>query len=460
MFYKLSPELSLRGWDKLPYAVVKKGIAQPEFISAEQFKVLDLCNGAIDVDAVLIDKQQKQFLQQLTEQKIVVSSDTQDKILPKQEYHKYPARYIQMAHWSITGKCNYRCKHCYMSAPDAKYGELSHEECIKIIDEFAECGVRNISITGGEPLVRKDFWQLVDYMLEKELNIPIIYSNGKLVTDELLDEFEKRGIYPEFNMSFDGVGWHDWLRGIDGAEKYAVDAFTRCHKRGFPTGAEMCLHQKNKHTLRESVNLLAKLGCEHLKTNPVADVGAWLLHSENNSLTLPELYELYLDYIPHYFKDGAPLDIMLGGFFMGEKGSNKYIIPSKKFADDCNPDGVCICGHARLVMYISADGHALPCMALSGMDIQDKFPNVTETGLQKALTDSFYMDTINITLKDYLDENSECAECAHRHICGGGCRASALQGSVNYYSKDPATCLFFKGGYEQKIEDCLNGLVP
>lgn len=57
----------------------------------------------------------------------------------------------------------------------------------------------------------------------------------------LLDALEARGIRPEFNMSFDGVGTHDWLRGIDGAERDVERAFLLCRERGFPTGAEMRL---------------------------------------------------------------------------------------------------------------------------------------------------------------------------------------------------------------------------
>ena len=91
-------------------------------------------------------------------------------------------------------------------------------------------------------------------LLQRGIRITTIYSNGKLVTDKLLDELEQRGIYPEFNMSFDGVGHHDWLRGIPGAEEAVKEAFVRCRKRGFPTAAEMCIHEDNKHTLRESVN--------------------------------------------------------------------------------------------------------------------------------------------------------------------------------------------------------------
>lgn len=106
---------------------------------------------------------------------------------------------------------------------------------ISIIPQLAECGIMNVNLTGGEPLVRDDFLEIVDGLLEC------------------------RNIHPEFNMSYDGVGWYDWMRGIPGTEKAVDRAFALCRDMGFPTGAAMCLHRLNMHTIRESVNHLASL---------------------------------------------------------------------------------------------------------------------------------------------------------------------------------------------------------
>ena len=68
----------------------------------------------------------------------------------------------------------------------------------------------------------------------------------------------------------------------------------------------------------------------------------------------------------------------------------------------------------------------LPCIPLTGTEIQDEMPDILETGLIEALSDSRYLKLIDMRLEDILRENEECNQCEHRLYCGGGCRATAL----------------------------------
>ncbi|MBR2718396.1 MAG: radical SAM protein [Clostridia bacterium] len=460
MFYKLHENIFLRGWEKLPYALVEKGAGRPVFITAREMQALQLCNGLIDVSLSVIPRELRDILAEAEKRGMIIPCQRGDTIDAEQVYRLYPARYIRTAHWSITGRCNYRCKHCYMSAPDAKFGELSHQQVMDIVRQLIECGVMNVSLTGGEPLVRKDFLEIVDALLAGGIRITTIYSNGKLVTDRLLDELDDRGIHPEFNMSHDGVdGWHDWLRGIRGAERIVEEAFLRCREKGFPTGAEMCIHQGNKHLLRATVNCLAELGCRSLKTNPISNVGAWKEGGYGQSISLEELYQVYLDYIPRYYEDGMPLSLQLGGFFSADaENPGDYDIPSMKNSKD--PTKTCVCGHARQVMYISAEGRALPCMSLSGLEIQEEFPLIPEIGLSQCITESRYMQLIDTRAREVLEHNRECQECPHALNCLGGCRASALETTPgDVMGIDRAACLLFKGGWVEKINAVMKDIL-
>ena len=115
---------------------------------------------------------------------------------------------------------------------------------------------------------------------------------------------------------------------------------------------------------------------------------------------------------------------------------------------------MCICGHARKVMYISAEGRALPCMALSGMDIQKEFPLIPELGLAKCITESRYMRMIDTRASEYLAHNPECAACEYAKTCLGGCRAAALELTPeDILAPDMYACELFKGGWAPRIKE-------
>ncbi len=455
MYCKLKENLCLRGWDLLPWAVVKRPRNDVSFIrDKDEFAALELCNGLIDLDGALIPQKQKDIIKMALERGIVEECEYGNTITEDQKYKKYPNRYIRCAHWSITGKCNYRCKHCYMSAPEAKFGEIDSETLMDWLRQIDEAGILKISITGGEPLIRKDFWEFIDEIVKRKIYITQIYSNGALVNEKLLDGLAERGLYPEFNMSYDGdEGWHDWLRGISHAGETVIRAFDLCHEKGFPTGAEMCIHKGNMHLLRQSINTLAAHHCRSVKINPVAETELWARYGQDMTITMEELYQLYLDYIPQFFEDGMPIGLQLGGAFMCRKGRPNWFIPLEKYdgSDKCLRQTVC--GHARQTLYISAEGRLLPCMSLSSGDIQNDYPLIQEVGLRQGLVNSTYMKLIDTRVEDFLKHTTECGECEYAKICAGGCRASSLTyGGTDIMAPDPACCMLFKEGWAEKFK--------
>ncbi len=463
MYYRLKDNYLLRGWKKLPYAILDKKTRGAVFMTGEQFAALQFCSGTMAEECALVFPQHKKMLEELLKEGVVEKLESPKPLNKEQEYIEYPSRYVKTAHWSVTGKCNYKCKHCFMSAPHAKYGEISHENCMRIIDQLAQCGVQSVSLTGGECLIRKDFLEIVDRLLSHGINIHTIYSNGWLVNEKLLGELEFRGIHPEFNMSFDGVGQHDWIRGIDGAEEAVIKAFKLCKEKGFPTAAEFCLHKKNAHTLRESINLLSSVGCRALKISPVMATGEW---ERNNfgeyTLSMKETYDVYLDYLPHYYEDKKPLELMLSGMFFSMPQKAVYLIPGQKCRIDIDASNFCMCGHARCNLYITAEGRMAPCMPLSGSDeLLQKLPNLCEVNLADALDDSYYMDLVNARLSEYLAHNKECADCKWKNACCAGCRGNAMQDSGgDYFGIDKGACLLFKGGYRDKLISLIEKIAP
>ena len=452
MQYILSAHYALRGWQRLPYALVDLDTNNVTFLSQERFLLLFHCDGSYEISASALNDRHTAALQEYITAGVVTACVEGDALQEEQRYRQYPARFKESAQWSITGNCNLRCRHCFMSASEAALGQLETEKCLDIVTQMAECGVGKVSLTGGEPLIRRDFWQIVDALLEKNIKITTLFTNGFLINAALLDEFEVRGIRPQIQISFDGIGCHDWLRGIAGAEKAAIAAFSLCRDRGFQTSSALCMNRRNADTLAESVRLLASLGCSGLKVNNTNQAGEWLNES-GEYLNDDECFQIYMRYIPQFFADGAPISLMLDGMFAWLKDEGKAFVPYEHSCAEGMETRQLLCAHARRELYISPQGKVLPCMSMAGMAMENHFPNLFETPLREILGDSAYMEYVDTRLDAYLHHNPMCSRCEYRLRCCGGCRALATANNEeSLLFRDARACSFFKNGWAERIE--------
>ena len=457
--YLLHPGYAFRGWKKLPYALQYLYRERTEFFLEEPYRLLLACDGETEIHYDELTQEQKAQYDRWEHEGFIKQVFHNEKLRDYQRYVFYPARFKESVQWSITGKCNFKCKHCFMSAPHAVQGEPTWEELMVMLDAFERCGVRNLNLTGGEPMFRKDFWQLVDEIHRRHMFIPSLYSNGMLITEKFIEELEKRNMHPTIQFSFDGVGFYDWMRGVEGAEKAVLDAIKRCRDHHIPTSVSMVLFKENVGTIRESVNLMASLGVRGMKIGNASPQGEWLNQKEHY-LTQAEVYEAFLDYIPKYFEDGMPLSLALEGFFSYEKGESYLHAVSEKDIPEDHFGKATMCGHVRRGMYVSPQGHILPCMSMVGGPIEQQFPNMLTTPLEDILdNDSLYMRIVGFTIKDFMDHNPECKECEYRTHCCGGCRAIAVRDHpTDYLAKDLITCEYYKGGWMKKKNDLLRSL--
>ncbi len=450
-YCSLSPQYQLRGWIGLPYGLVHDGDVTR--LTRDEFNALAFCDGKTDTGKIHI-KEIQDTLHSLEAKGIICCSETPKEISREQYYRHYDNHYIHDIYWSVTGRCNFRCRHCYINAPDAGMGEMSYEEAISVIDQMAECGIYHMLVSGGEPFVRKDFWELVDHALEKGIRIDQVYTNGWMVNNFLLDKFEERGMKPEFSISFDGVDWHDWMRGVRGAEQAALNALKYCYLRGFPTNVEMCMHRGNADpaVLRETIEVLADCCVGSIKISDVSVTDLWKKNAEGNDMSLREYTDAVLRYLPYYFADGMPMNILFSGVVELYKGSKEYW-PIAEFGDGTQ---AClnrfICGAVRRSCYLAPDGRLLPCMPIAAVPEQDMFPKVQEIGLQAAMKESLVIEFAKRKVKDLVAACQTCRECPYHLKCGGGCRASAvMDGEKNLMGPDPFRCMMWKEGYLEKV---------
>ena len=450
MFFGIEKNWVLCGWKKLPFALENTADGNALFFDKEQYAFLLKCDGQHDLDPGSLSGTAREQIRKLIRMGIVVKSDQRFSVdLPA--YFSYPVGYRRSVQWSITGSCNYRCRHCLMSAPEARFPHPSFEQLIFIADRLKECGVHSVNLTGGEPLIRRDFLKLADALTERGIHIIRIFTNGKLVTRELLEALRQRNIHCEFQMSFDGTGgWHDWMRGVEGASKDVEQAIRLCVEYGFPVTCAMCLHKKSVSVLRDSVCYLGSLGVRSLKVNAAGLIGDWKNYPDY-FLPIRELFDAFLDYIPQYFEDDCPLDIELDAFFLYKRRDREYtngVERDTRFS----PERCLVCTNTKLNFYIGSDGSVVPCMSMAGTPVAAQFYNIFDTDLKEILDDSSLTKAGELKFRDIIDHNPECASCSHTDVCHGGCRARATgERYADYLRTDPTTCEFLKGEWKEKI---------
>ena len=439
----ISEKWKLVGYRKLPYILRPVNGGDDIFLNAEEFRQLTECTGLRDIP-------ENAFNKLLLSRGILERAEETVRFSP---YTFYDVEYRRSIHWSVTGRCNYRCRHCFMDAPEARFPQPPLDELKDYIGQMAECGIQTVDITGGEPLIRPDFLELVDCLLEHGIKISAIYSNGRLVTEDLMRELERRNVRCAFQFSYDGTeGWHDWLRNVDGAETDVLRAFSLCRKYRHPMSVSMCVHKGNSHTVRDSVRLLAANGVQSVKLNAVRPAGAWKSYPEY-LLSREEICRVYLDYIPQYFEDNAPVDLMLDGFFEYERGAENYHMG---FIRDCSAEAIgdCyVCSMTRTNCYIGADGQVVPCMSMAGTEMGKKFPNLKDMRLRDIFNDSYLSWAGGVTIRDIAEHDPKCGSCEYLGDCSGGCRATAV-GEIydDYLRPDEETCRFFTDRWAEKIK--------
>lgn len=450
MPYILNRQYRLRGYRNLTAGLWDVPQGETVFFAKEEYRVLLRCDGIQELGPDSMTESDGQALKELLDRDLVRPSVFGETLRPEQVYHRYPTDFYRSAQWSVTGNCNLRCRHCFMSAPQAKHSTPTLEQLRGIADQLCECGVHRVGITGGEPLIRRDLLQLLDALCERDIVLTTLYTNGWLVDKRLLDELDSRNMHPSFQLSFDGLGTHDFLRGVDGSEDRALGALRMLQERGFGLAVSMCLHKGNVDTIRDTVKRMGELGVAHMKIGPSMEMGEWTSPDVRDlHLSEDETLEAVCDYIPQFFEDGAPTSLMMERYFEFDRESNAWSIPALwKGTDLCSEPN---CGVITQSFFISAEGRVVPCMAIDDAPVAEQFPNLFQQPLRDILSSPEYRDKVLVTNGELRDRNPKCKACAHATRCDGGCRQASILDNGDYYGVDSSLCRFFERAGDEAI---------
>ena len=188
--------------------------------------------------------------------------------------------------WHITENCNLRCSHCYQEAYSSK--ELSFNDCKKVIIQFKNLInyfskktsrkiPAHITITGGEPFVRKDFFKLLNlFYKNREYFTYAILSNGTFIDESVAKKLST--LSPSFvQISIEGTkNTHDQIRGIGNYDK-AVLALENLVKNNIPSMISFTAHKKNYKEFDSVVSLGDKIGVSRIWSDRLIPCGSGAL---------------------------------------------------------------------------------------------------------------------------------------------------------------------------------------
>jgi radical SAM protein with 4Fe4S-binding SPASM domain len=164
--------------------------------------------------------------------------------------------------WNITSHCNLKCVHCYNdSGANVQSNESTTPEAKAVLDDLADFGVPSVLFSGGEPMTRKDLFELIDYAVNKGLRT-VISTNGTLIGAEKARQIREMGV-SYVGISLDGIGKvNDRFRGVEGAFDQAAAGIRNCMDAGVRVGLRLTLTQRNAQDIEKLFDFFAKEGIE------------------------------------------------------------------------------------------------------------------------------------------------------------------------------------------------------
>ncbi len=153
--YILNPDIALRSWWLVPYAYYRKGVRYAKGLKKEEFEFLLKCDGKTELSGEL------PLAEKFLDMGFIAHAKDEGILSEWQKHLDCDNRYFPAMSWMITGKCNYSCLHCFNAADNAPImSEWTLEEAKRLIEQAQKCGINAFTITGGEPMLHKNFLRL------------------------------------------------------------------------------------------------------------------------------------------------------------------------------------------------------------------------------------------------------------------------------------------------------------
>ena len=303
----------------------------------------------------------------------------------------------------LTKRCNLRCVYCYADGGRPNPDELNLEEIYGAIDEAKSLGARNVTLTGGEPLIHRHFFDVAEYIHEAGLQISL-YTNGTLIDPKVAEKLVEIDVFPCVKLDAVQPEIQDALAGVDGAFESIMEGLECLMEVGY--GEE---YQMNVNTV------ICRLNIENLP-----EVWEWARKN---------------DIQPSFLRLGPKGRAREGGLAVKtselKELFEKLSEIDRDFGENWEPTTPFCgrgCNKQYISCYVSSNGVVQPC---TGVDIPAG--NIREESLGKIIAAS---EVFKIARNMERHIKGTCSTCEHLDKCYG-CRGLAFYMSGDFTGADP-----------------------
>jgi heme b synthase len=355
---------------------------------------------------------------------------------------KFEPRWIA---WEITRRCNLRCIHCRSSSEAEVKGhpDFSTEEAFRILDDISGYAKPVMVLSGGEPLLRADVFDIARYGTEKSLRM-CLATNGTLVDDRVCERIKESGIRI-VSLSVDGSteAVHDDFRKQEGAFAGTINAARLFKKHGIEFIINSSFTKRNQEEIPEVYRLAKELGATAWYMFMIVPTGRG--EEIMNELISKEDYDEILNW--HYEMERDEKDILVRPtcaphyyrVVLQKKKEKKDKFQRRTLKFSTGGAKGCIAG--QLICLIDVDGNVLPC---------SYFPKPAGNIRKQSFKEIWENSELFKELRDFKSYKGRCGSCEFIGVCGG-CRARAYAVYGDYLEEEP-----FCGYVPRKIKKVVS----
>jgi len=333
--------------------------------------------------------------------------------------------------WEITRRCNLRCVHCRSSSEMVvkEHPDFPIEEAFRILDDIAGYAKPVIVLSGGEPLLRSDVFDIAKYGTDKGLRM-CMATNGSLVTDEICGKIKASGM-KIVSMSLDGASpeVHDDFRNEKGAFAGVMNSAALFKKHGIEFIINSSFTKRNEEEIPKVYSLAKKIGATAWYLFMIVPTGRG--EEIMSELISKERYEDILDW--HYEMEKDELDMLVRPTcaphyyrLVLQKAKEEGVkLERRTLKFSTGGSKGCLAG--QLICLIDVDGNVLPC---------SYFPKPAGNVGSQTFKDIWENSKLFKELRDFKSYKGKCGMCEYLNVCGG-CRARSYAVHGDYLAEEP-----------------------